>query len=47
LELWDGRFCAVQLADLMLSLLYFHLPAIVLLGTVAVIVGLAAWLVGR
>jgi hypothetical protein len=34
-------FLAVQLADLVLRLLYFHLPAIVLSGTVAVIVGLA------
>ena len=40
-------FFVVQLADLLLSLLYFHLPAIVLSGTVAVIVGLAAWLAGR
>jgi len=38
---------AVQLAGVVLSFLYFHLPAIVQSGLAAVIVGLAAWLAGR
>jgi len=38
---------AVQFAGVVLSFLYFHLPAIVLSGLAAVIVGLAAWLAGR
>src|SRR5215472_10408615 len=40
-------FFAVQLAGLVLSLLYFGLPARVLSGLFAVIVGLAAGLTGR
>ena len=40
-------FFAVQLASVALSFLYFHLPAIVLSGLAAVIVGLAAGLAGR
>lgn len=38
---------AVQLAGVALSFLYFHLPAMVLSGLAAVIVGLATWLAGR
>lgn len=38
---------AVQLAGVLLSFLYFHLPARVLSGLAAVIVGLAALLAGR
>jgi hypothetical protein len=40
-------FFVARLASVMLSLVYFGLPAIVLSVIVAVIVGLAAWLVGR
>ena len=40
-------FFVVQLAGVVLSFLYFHLPAIVLSGIAAAIVGLAAWLAGR
>jgi|AmaraimetFIIA100_FD_contig_31_61792604_length_584_multi_7_in_0_out_0_1 hypothetical protein len=38
---------AVQLAGVVLSFLYFHLPAMVLSGLAAAIVGLATWLAGR
>lgn len=38
---------AVQLVGVVLSFLYFHLPARVLSGLAAVIVGLATWLAGR
>jgi len=37
-------FFIVQLAGVVLSFLYFHLPAIVLSGLAAAIVGSAAWL---
>ena len=37
-------FFAVQLAGVVLSVLYFHLPAIVLSGLFALTTGLAAWL---
>ena len=37
-------FFIVQLAGVVLSFLYFHLPAMVLSGLAAVIVGSAAWL---
>ena len=40
-------FFAVQLAGVVLSLLYFGPPAIVLSALVALIVGAAAWLAGR
>jgi hypothetical protein len=40
-------FFIVQLAGVVLSFLYFGPPAIVLSALVAVIVGSAAWLVGR
>src|SRR5215469_7399645 len=40
-------FFAVQLAGVVLSFLYFGPPAMVFSALVAVIVGAAAWLVGR
>jgi hypothetical protein len=40
-------FFVVQLAGVVLSFLYFGLPPMVLSALVAIIVGLAAWLVGR
>jgi len=37
-------FFIVQLAGVVLSFLYFHLPAMVLSGLATVVVGSAAWL---
>ena len=40
-------FFGVQLAGVVLSFLYFHVPARVLSVLFAIIVGLAAWVTGR
>jgi len=40
-------FFAVQLAGVVLSFLYFHVPANVLSVLFAIITGLAAWVAGR